>query len=221
VVTAFLYGDLDEIIYMNFPYGYSDFLQEQCHKVVSPTDHCLLLEKALYGLVQEARQWWKRVTTFIKKLHFFPSPADPCLFVKNGTSFELPTFIIIYVDDGLIIGTPNLIQTVLKALAKEFQIKDMGPIKNFVGCQILINRERDTIWINQPKFIQNLELNFRTLVTTDRVFKTPAAPRSVVMRPIKDVDPTISPDRQFKYRSGVGMLMYLVKHSRPDIANAT
>jgi hypothetical protein len=74
----------------------------------------------------------------------------------------------------------------------------LGPIKNFVGCQILIDRERDTIWINQPKLIQHLEMNFRTLVTTDRVFKTPAAPRSVVMRRIKDVDPTISPDRQFK-----------------------
>jgi hypothetical protein len=106
-------------------------------------------------------------------------------------------------------------------LAKEFQIKDLGPIKNFVGCQILINRERDTILINQPKLIQSLEMNFRTLFTTDRVFKTPAAPRSVVMRRIKDVDPTITPDRQFKYRSGVGMLMYIVKHSRPDIANAT
>jgi hypothetical protein len=64
-------------------------------------------------------------------------------------------------------------------------------------------------------------MNFRALVTTDRVFKTPAAPRSIVMRPIKDVDPTTDPDRQFKYRSGVAMLMYLVKHSRPDIANAT
>jgi hypothetical protein len=106
-------------------------------------------------------------------------------------------------------------------LTKEFQIKDLGPITNFVGCQSLINRERYTIWINQPKLIQNLEMNCRTLVTTDRVFKIPAAPRSVVMRPIKDVDPTISPDRQFKYRSGVGMLLYLVKHSRPDIANAT
>jgi hypothetical protein len=55
VVTAFLYGDLDEIIYMNFPDGYSDFLQETYHMVKSPTDHCLLLEKALYGLVQAAR----------------------------------------------------------------------------------------------------------------------------------------------------------------------
>jgi Reverse transcriptase (RNA-dependent DNA polymerase) len=121
-------------------------------------------------LAQAARQWWKRVNTFMKKLHFFPSPADPCLFVKNGTILDPPAFIIIYVDDGLIIGTPDLIKKVLKASAKEFQIKDLETIKIFVGCQILINRERDTIWINQPKLIQNLEMNFRTLVTTDRVF---------------------------------------------------
>jgi Reverse transcriptase (RNA-dependent DNA polymerase) len=131
-------------------------------------------------LVQASRQWWKQVNAFMKKLHFFPSPADPCLFVKIGTKDDPPAFIIIYVDDGLIIGTPDLIKIVLNAMAKEFQIKDLGPIKHFVDCQILINRERDTIWINQLKLIQNLEMNFRKSVTTDRVLKTPAAPRSVV-----------------------------------------
>jgi hypothetical protein len=40
------------------------------------------------------------------------------------------------------------------------------------------------------------------------------------MRPVKDVDPIITAEQQHDYRSGVGMLMYLVKHSRPDIANA-
>jgi hypothetical protein len=125
------------------------------------------------------------------------------------------------VDDGEVIGTPDVIRAVLDALAKEFMIKERGPMKNFVGCQILINKARDTIWINQPKLIQNLELNFTKLICTDRIFKTPAATKSVVMRPVKDVDPTLHPDKQFKYRSGVGMLMYLVKHSRPDIANAT
>jgi hypothetical protein len=54
----------------------------------------------------------------MKKLRFFPSPPDPCLFVKIGTKDDPPAFIIIYVDDGLIIGTPDLIKTVLKALAK-------------------------------------------------------------------------------------------------------
>jgi hypothetical protein len=30
----------------------------------------------------------------------------------------------------------------------------------------------------------------------------------------------LTPEQQTKYRSGVGMLLYLVKHSRPDISNA-
>ena len=221
VVTAFLYGLVDESIYMAFPDGYELFLQEKFGLTYSSTEYCLLLEKALYGLVQAARQWWKKMTEIMKKLGFFPSPADPCLFVKPAMKNQPPAFIILYVDDGGVIGTPEVIRSVLDALAKEFKIKELGPMKNFVGCQIHLNKARDTIWINQPKLIKNLELNFGKLIITERLFKTPAAPRSVVMRPNKEEDPIITPDEQFKYRSGVGMLMYLVKHSRPDIANAT
>jgi len=43
VDTAFLYGDLDEKIYMELPEGMTGFY-----------DECLLLLKALYGLVQAA-----------------------------------------------------------------------------------------------------------------------------------------------------------------------
>jgi hypothetical protein len=52
-----------------------------------------------------------------------------------------------------------------------------------------------------------------------RKYKTPAAPKTVIMRPKPD-DPKISNEAQTKFRSGVGMLLYLVKHSRPDINNA-
>jgi L-rhamnose mutarotase len=74
VVAAFLYGALGEIIYMAFPDGYSQFLQHKFQLVYSSTEYCLLLEKALYGLVQAAQQWWKRMNNFMKKLGFFPSP---------------------------------------------------------------------------------------------------------------------------------------------------
>jgi Reverse transcriptase (RNA-dependent DNA polymerase)/gag-polypeptide of LTR copia-type len=57
VETAFLYGDLDEEIYMKIPDG----LQE--YKKISP-DKCLKLCRSLYGLVQAARQWWKKFATF-------------------------------------------------------------------------------------------------------------------------------------------------------------
>jgi hypothetical protein len=219
IVTAFLYGDLDEEIYMIFPDGYERYLREVRHENVSSDEYCLLLEKALYGLVQAARQWWKKMTQIMLKLGFIPSPADPCLFVKKPEKNQPPAFVILYVDDGGIIGTPSIIEEVLKALSKEFEVKDLGKMEYFVGCHIIENSKHDIIWINQPKLIKNLEENFGNLITTERVYKTPAAPKSIVMRPAPG-DVLITLDEQHKYRSGVGMLMYLVKHSRPDIANA-
>jgi hypothetical protein len=54
---------------------------------------------------------------------------------------------------------------------------------------------------------------------TGKVNITPGAPKYVVLRPEKG-DPLLTPEQQTKYRSGVGMLLYLVKHSLPDISNA-
>jgi hypothetical protein len=57
------------------------------------------------------------------------------------------------------------------------------------------------------------------LEDTTRVFKTPSTPKTLIIRP-KEGDPLISPERQKQFRMGVGMLLYLVKHSRPDISNS-
>jgi hypothetical protein len=173
----------------------------------------------LYGLVQAARQWWIKITQVLSDIGFHPSPADPCLFVKKMEKGEKPAFIILYVDDGGIIGTPEIINKVLKALSEVFKVKDLGVMKHFVGCHILESKAGDTIWIHQPKLIKNLQESFGDLITSERQFKTPAAPKTVIMRPAPD-DPLISTEQQSKYRSGVGMLLYLVKHSRPDISNA-
>ena len=52
-----------------------------------------------------------------------------------------------------------------------------------------------------------------------RSHQTPAGLKTIVMSPMEG-DPLISAEAQSKYRSGVGMLLYLIKHSRPDLANA-
>jgi Reverse transcriptase (RNA-dependent DNA polymerase) len=58
IVTAFFYELLDEEIYMDFPEGYEKFLKEHHGKT-----HCVLLLQALHGLVQAARQWYKKITS--------------------------------------------------------------------------------------------------------------------------------------------------------------
>ena len=50
-------------------------------------------------------------------------------------------------------------------------------------------------------------------------YKTPGTAHKIQVRE-KDESKCISKGEQSLFRSGVGMLLYLVKHSRPDIANS-
>jgi hypothetical protein len=73
----------------------------------------------------------------MKELGFFPSPADPCLFIEIEAKDDHPAFIIIYVDDGLITGAPDIIKTVLKALAKESKLKTWDQLKILLVVKFL------------------------------------------------------------------------------------
>ena len=49
---------------------------------------------------------------------------------------------------------------------------------------------------------------------------TPNTPSFKLMR-VKEGEGVLSPEEQTLYRCGVGILLYLVKQTRPDLANAT
>ena len=93
VKTAFLHGDLDKPIYMKQPEGFVD---------PKFPNHVCLLKKALYGLKQSPRQWNIKFNTCMQKLGFVRSTFDACLYVKNLDS--VPVFLLLYVDDMLIMG---------------------------------------------------------------------------------------------------------------------
>ena len=104
VETAFLYGDIEEEIFMKSPIGI-----EEIDPGSSPED-CYQLKKEIYGLCQAARQFWKTFMDTIKQesFGFQVSPADPCMLFKEN---ELGIcIIIIYVDDMLIIGKKEQIE---------------------------------------------------------------------------------------------------------------
>jgi len=81
VKNAFLYGELDEEIYMKRPEGYC--IKGQEHRV-----WCLL--KALYGLKQAALVWWKALSQSMKVLGYTCLTTDAGGFVcqlDDGTIF--------------------------------------------------------------------------------------------------------------------------------------
>jgi hypothetical protein len=66
--------------------------------------------------------------------------------------------------------------------------------------------------------LKHLKQEFGGLVESLKAFPAPAPPRTMVKRP--DKEDTIIPVNHQTYRSGVGMLLYLEKHTRFDIANS-
>ena len=94
VVTAFLHGELgaDEEVYMECPPGLEEVQDVGTGKV-------LLLQKTIYGLVQAARAFYKKLSSVLKSIGFKGGYADPCLMSRKGKKGEV--HIALYVDDCL------------------------------------------------------------------------------------------------------------------------
>ena len=93
VHTAYLYGKLDEEIYMHQPEGFIARGQES--KVIK-------LQRALYSLKQTGLAWWKELTQSMKTLGFSCLNSDAGIYVcQEGTEIILA---VVYVDDTMFLG---------------------------------------------------------------------------------------------------------------------
>ncbi|GKB76715.1 retrotransposon protein, putative, ty1-copia subclass [Tanacetum coccineum] len=127
VKTAFLNGYLDEDIYMVQPEGFVD--------PNHPTKVCKL-QTSIYGLKQASRSWNKRFDEEIKRFCFNQNLDEPYVYQKaSGSNI---TFLILYVDDIIIIGNhiPSF-QSVKDYLGKCFAMKD---VKSGLGIVPTINK---------------------------------------------------------------------------------
>jgi hypothetical protein len=104
-------------------------------------------------------------------------------------------------------------------MKKVFSIKVQGNLDDCLGCNIKFNKERSQVWIGQPSIIDGMIKRFGDILPT-KTFKSPSTPGYISVRPTEH-DNLLDDMDQKSYRGGVGMLLHLVKHSRPDIANAT
>ena len=212
VETAFLYGDIEEEIFMKSPIGMEEFDPGS-----SPED-CYQLKKGIYGLCQAARQFWKKFVDTIKKepFGFTVSPADPCLlFKENNLGICI---IIMYVDDMLVIGKKEQIEDFASKIQKEFSVKIPHNLADYLGCEFHMNKERTRGWLGQPSIIKSLEHKFGEKAMKERLSLTPGTPRFTARR-LENPEDKVNPEDHETYRSGVGTLLYLTKHSRPDISN--
>jgi len=68
--------------------------------------------------------------------------------------------------------------------------------------------------------VKKLEKKFGQMVANMQSYRTPGTPSQHIAKlKEEEMDKAISSEQQALYRSGVGMLLYLLKHSRPCLAN--
>ncbi|GJX29177.1 retrotransposon protein, putative, ty1-copia subclass [Tanacetum coccineum] len=150
VKTTVLNGHLSEEVYMEQPEGF-----------VNPKypNRVCKLKRSIYGLKQASRQWNKRFDDEIKKFGFTQNRDEPCVFLKASGSNV--TFLILYVDDILIMGNNiPMLQDVKSYLRRCFAMKDLGEAAYILGIKIYRDRSRWLIGLCQSAYIKKILKRF-------------------------------------------------------------
>ncbi|GJW46078.1 retrotransposon protein, putative, ty1-copia subclass [Tanacetum coccineum] len=209
VKTFFLNGYLDKDIYMVQPEGFVD--PKHPRKVCK-------LQRSIYGLKQTSRSWNKRFDEEIKRFGFTQNLDEPCVYQKASGSNV--TFLILYVDDIIIMGNhiPSL-QSVKKYLGKCFAMKDLGEAAFILGIKIYRDRSKRLIGLSQSAYMDKIL----------RIFKMDTSKRGyILMQERLDLNKTqgastpeeVKRMQNLPYASVVGSIMYDVRSTRPDVAFA-
>jgi hypothetical protein len=92
VQNAFLYGVLEEEVYMKQPPGFHD---------ASHPGYVCKFDKALYGLKQAPEAWYSRLSAKLVQLSFHASKVDISLFIYHRGKVQM--YLLFYVDDIIVV----------------------------------------------------------------------------------------------------------------------
>jgi len=199
VNNAFLHGELLEEVYMKPPPG-----------VVVPNSNIVCkLQRSLYGLRQDGRQWYAKLSSFLLNNGYIISTADHSLFLKTTNNHI--TALLVYVDDIVLNGN-NIeeITHITNLLHQHFKIKNLGDLNFFLGLEVA--RNSTGIHLSQCKYTMDLlhesGMLGCALVPTPMVHSSP--PSSTQGVPLDAAESS-------SYQRLLGRLIYLT-NTRPDIA---
>nr|GEU74306.1 hypothetical protein [Tanacetum cinerariifolium] len=209
VKTVFLNGYLNEEVYMEQPEGF-----------VNPKypNRVCKLKRSIYGLKQASRQLNKRFDDEIRKFGFTQNHDEPCVYLKaSGSNI---TFLILYVDDILIMGNSiSMLQSVKTYLGKCFAMKDLGEAAYILGIKIYIDRLKRLISLCQSAYIEKILKRYCMenskhgsipMQEKLKLSKSQGASTPIEIKRMQNVP----------YVSAVGSIMYAVRCTRPDVAFA-
>ncbi|GKA94951.1 retrovirus-related pol polyprotein from transposon TNT 1-94 [Tanacetum coccineum] len=178
VKTAFLNGELREVVYVSQPEGFVD---------PDKPNHVYRLKKALYGLNKAPRAWYDMLSNFLLSQEFSKGAIDLTLFTRKAGRDIL--LVQIYVDDKNFSSTnPAICDEFSKIITSKFKMSMMRQMNFFLGLQI--SQSPRGIFINQSNYALKIIKKYGML-SSDPV-DTPMVDKSKLDKDLqgKLVDPT-------------------------------
>lgn len=201
VRAAYLYGKLDEVIYMRQPPGF---------EIKGKTNKVCLLKKSIYGLKQSGRQWNLELDAILKSVGFKKLNFCNCVYKMDNC------ILLVYVDDMVLFCKTNtILEKTIDLIKSELEIKNLGKVKYLLGVNF--ENVNGTLFLHQKTYIDRLSKRFSELPKTKvklpiKVgFKLPNKVNKVIENEIM---------KKFPYRTLIGCLSFIANRSRPDIAFA-
>ena len=192
VKSTFLHSKLNEVVFVEQPYGYVQKGNEQ--KVYK-------LKKELYGIKQAPRAWYNHIEAYFMKEGFEKCDYEHTLFIKASKEDKV-LIISLYVDDLIFTGNDKLMFTEFKnSMKHEFDMTDLSKMRYFLGLEVL--QRSDGVFINQKKYA--LEVLQLFGMDKSNSVHNPIVPG---FKLVKD-EGGVKVDKNY-YKQIVGSLMYLI-----------
>lgn len=216
VKTAFLYGELEQEIYLEQSEG---FVTPGCEREVC------CLKKCIYGLKQASRVWNYTFDEFLRRFGIECSAADPCMYYQHeGDHF---TLVCIWANDGLICSSnKTTLDAIYDYLSTQFKMRS-APAETLVGLEYRRHRSKRTFYVSQPTYISKILARFS--MTNCRAVAVPADPSAhlvtsqgarLIFGQLASAEEQDAKMDAVPYREAVGSHLYLTLAKKPDIAFA-
>ncbi|XP_033138570.1 uncharacterized protein LOC103844422 isoform X1 [Brassica rapa] len=198
VKTAFLHGDLKEVVYVTQPEGF---------EVSGSESKVYKLHKALYGLRQAPRAWNHKLNSILRELQFIKCAKEPSVYRRLVHGDLL--VVAVYVDDLFITGAN--VQHIIdfkKEMSAQFEMSDLGKLTYYLGIEV--TQHQGGITLSQKnyaeKILEEAGMKDCNLAHTpmDSGLKLSKSEEE------RSIDAT-------GYRRNIGCLRYLL-HTRPDLS---
>jgi len=210
VKTAFLYGHLDETIYMELP------CLPPSIDLGGINGNCLQLKKSIYGLKQASRAWNETFHQFIMSINFEVSKYDPCLYYRKKSLIII--YLLLYVDDVILTGNClRELEIIKKQLQSKFQMSDLGKCQFVLGIELIESETSRSL--SQQRYINDILNRFE--MQDCKPASTPInISEKITLHQCPKTNEEILDMKNIPYREAVGSLMHLMVSSRPDLAYA-